>query len=98
MCGCSSTRAGSRLAPYQPGQRHAEVTLLLPQQATPPAGPTPPAAALAAALDCVRLCIDANADVERVGDSGLSLPRRGARWYPLRTVLLEAGAEVPGDG
>ena len=62
----------------------------------PAAGPTPLAAALATgALDCVRLCIDANADVERVGDSGLSPLAVAARaGSACARLLLEAGAEV----
>ena len=64
------------------GKGHAEVTRLLLQagaDVAPAAGPTPLAAARAAgALDCVRLCIDANADVERVGDFGV-VATRGRR-------------------
>ena len=82
------------------GKGHAEVTRLLLQagaDVAPAAGPTPLAAALAAgALDCVRLCIDANADVERVGDSGLSPLAVAARAgnSACARLLLEAGAEV----
>ena len=106
-CRCSSTprRGYDRRAAHQLTAKATPmvgVSAVRRADVAPAAGPTPLAAALATgALDCVRLCIDANADVERVGDSGLSpLAVAGAREMRVpRTAPARGGRRgEPGDG